>query len=96
MIALHERCQFENTVCRYVFPFGQARAVKRAVLRAPDRFAARAARKPSRYAPGDIVRVKDAAAVRTMLDARGRTRGLAFTSEQWAYCGAPFRSSAGC
>jgi hypothetical protein len=89
---LHERCQFENTIYRYAFPLGGARAIKRAVRRAPDRFAARAFEgQPSRYAAGDHVRVKETAAIRATLDRRGTLRGLAFTPEQWAYCGRTFQ-----
>ncbi len=88
---LRERCQLENTVYRYLFPLATARAVRRAVRRAPARFAPRAGiGKPSRFQVGDPVRVKDANAIRTTLDRAGRLRGLAFTEEQWAYCGATF------
>ena len=86
-----ERCQFENTTYRYLFPFGQLRTVRRAVRRALDRFAIRAPEgTSSRFAVGDAARVKDPAAIRATLDARGRLRGLAFTPEQWAYCGGTF------
>jgi hypothetical protein len=89
---LRERCQFENTIYRYAFGFGQARTIRRSVRRAPDRFAARAAQgKPSRYVAGDCVRVKDADAIRRTLDRRGMLRGLAFTDEQWDYCGRIFQ-----
>jgi hypothetical protein len=92
MAPLRERCQFENTIYCYVFPFGQARAIRRALRRALERFAARAPEgKPSRYAAGDAVRVKDAAAIQATLDGRGMLRGLAFTPEQWAYCGRTFQ-----
>jgi len=92
---VRERCQFENTIYRYVPPFGTLRRLRRAVRRFPDRYAmARGEGKPSRFAAGDWVRVRDAAAVRATLDARGRLRGLAYTAEQWAYCGKTFRVDA--
>ena len=91
----HERCQFENTVYRYVPPFGTLRALRRGVRRFSGRFGKPARLgKPSRYAVGDWVRVKDAGEVRATLDAREKLRGLAFTSEQWAYCGKTFRVDA--
>jgi hypothetical protein len=46
---------------------------------------------PSRFATGDWVRVRDEVAIRTTLDARGKTRGLAFVPAQWRTCGAVFR-----
>ena len=95
MTLFHERCQFENSIYRYVFPFGAARAVKRRIARAPDHFAARPSEgKPSRYAVGDWVRVKDADAIRATLDAGEKLRGLAFTDEQWAFCGGTFQVEA--
>ena len=91
MTVLRERCQLENTVYRYLFPLATARAVRRAVRRAPARFAPRAGTgAPSRFRAGDAVRVKDADAIRGTLDAAGRLRGLQFTDEQWAYCGERF------
>jgi hypothetical protein len=87
-----ERCQFENSIYRYAPPLGQLRALKRAVRRFPDRFSTRAREgKPSRYAPGDWVRVADADAVRATLDKRGALRNLVFTDVQWAYCGRTFQ-----
>ncbi|HEX3550188.1 MAG TPA: hypothetical protein VHT53_07435 [Candidatus Elarobacter sp.] len=92
MPILRERCQFENTIYRYVFPFGTARAVRRAALRAPDRFTKRAGSgKRSRFAPGDWVRIKDAARIGETLDERGCLRGLSFTREQWGFCGGTYR-----
>jgi hypothetical protein len=87
-----ERCQFENTIYRYVPPMGELRAVRRAALRFPDRFAKRAGEgKPSRYSPGDWVRVLGRDAIRATLDANDALRGLVFTDVQWAYCGQTFR-----
>lgn len=93
--ALRERCQFENTIYRYVPPFGTLRTLRRAMRRFPDRFGAQTGEgKASRFAAGDWVRVKDEAAIRATLDARGGLRGLVFTGEQWAYCGKTFRVDA--
>jgi hypothetical protein len=90
-----ERCQFESSIYRYTRPAGSLRALRRALRRFPDRYAqARGEGKPSRFAPGDWVRVLDAGAIRATLDARGKLRGLAFTGEQWAYCGKTFRVDA--
>jgi len=42
---------------------------------------------PSAFAPGSWVRVKDAPALRELLDDKDRTRGLLFTPAQWATAG---------
>jgi hypothetical protein len=87
-----ERCQFENSIYRYAPPLGELRGLKRAARRFPDRFSKRAGEgKPSRYAPGEWVRVKDADAVRATLDAHDALRSLPFTDVQWAYCGRTFQ-----
>ena len=94
-LLFHERCQFENTIYRYTPPLGALRALRRTVRRFSGGFGKRAPLgKPSRYAAGDWVRVKDVGEVRATLDARERLRGLAFTPEQWAYCGKTFRVDA--
>jgi hypothetical protein len=85
-----ERCQFENTIYRYPFPLGAARAVKRRVQRGAAPRSNGGDGAPSRFAVGDRVRVKDAAAIRATLDAANRLRGLAFTDEQWASCAQTF------
>lgn len=46
---------------------------------------------PSRFEVGSWVRVRDEAAIRATLDARGKLRGLAFVPQQFAYCGGVFR-----
>ena len=90
-----ERCQFENSIYRYAPPLGELRRLRRAVRRFPGRFAKRAGEgKPSRYAAGDWVSVKDADAVRATLDAKDALRGLPFTAVQWAYCGRTFQVQA--
>jgi len=90
-----ERCQFESSIYRYPGPAGPLRALRRAVRRFPDRYAqARGEGAPSRFAPGDWVRVRDEAAIRATLGAGGKLRGLAFTPEQWSYCGGTFRVDA--
>ncbi len=94
-LLFHERCQFENTIYRYTPPFGTLRALRRGTRRFAGRFRKRAGLgKPSRYAVGDWVRVKDVAEVRATLDPHEKLRGLAFTPEQWAYCGKTFRVDA--
>jgi hypothetical protein len=42
---------------------------------------------PSRFAPGEWVRVLDARAIGATLDSRARLRGLWFADQQWGYCG---------
>jgi hypothetical protein len=85
---LRERCQFENSIYRYVPPFGTLRIVRRAARRFPDRLTAPAREgKPSRFAAGDWVRVLDVDAIRATLDAKDALRGLLFTHEQFRYCG---------
>jgi CelD/BcsL family acetyltransferase involved in cellulose biosynthesis len=46
---------------------------------------------PSEFAPDSWVRVKDAPALRAVLDERDRTRGLLFTQAQWATAGGVFQ-----
>ncbi len=46
---------------------------------------------PSELAPGSWVRVKDADAMRAVLDERDRTRGLLFTQAQWETTGQVFQ-----
>ena len=46
---------------------------------------------PSAFAPGSWVRVRETAAVRALLDAKDKTRGLAFVPAQWNACGGVFR-----
>jgi hypothetical protein len=87
-----ERCQFENTIYRYVPPLGPLRVLKRAVRRLPAGFSKRAGLgKPSRFAPGDWVRVKAADAIRATLDANGALRALPFTGVQWTFCERTFQ-----
>jgi hypothetical protein len=91
-VLFRERCQFENSIYRYVPPLGDLRALRRAALRLPDRFAKRAGEgKPSRYAVGDFVRVLDRDAIRATLDTNDALRGLTFTDAQWSYCGKTLR-----
>jgi len=47
--------------------------------------------KPSRYAEGDWVRVRDANDVKLTLDAGSKTRGLLFLEYQWPFCGGVYR-----
>jgi hypothetical protein len=46
---------------------------------------------PSRFAPGDWVRVLEEPAIRTILDGESRLRGLKFIPQQWASCGRVYR-----
>ncbi len=46
---------------------------------------------PSRFAPGEWVRVRDAPEVRATLDRRRALRGLVFVEQQWPYCGGVYR-----
>ena len=46
---------------------------------------------PSQFAPGSWVRVKPAPALREVLDAQDRTRGLLFTKTQWDTAGQVFQ-----
>ncbi len=48
---------------------------------------------PSEFEPGSWVRVKDAPALRELLDGRDRTRGLQFTQAQWDTAGEVFQVS---
>jgi hypothetical protein len=94
-LLFRERCQFENSIYRYVPPMGGLRKLRRAVRRFPGRFAKRAGEgRASRYVAGDWVRVKDADAVRATLDAQHALRALPFTDVQWAYCGCTFQVEA--
>lgn len=94
-LLFRERCQFENSIYRYMPPLGELRGVRRALRRFPDRITRRAGKgKPSRYAVGDWVRVNDADAVRQTLDARSMLRSLKFTDEQWLCCGRTYQVSA--
>jgi hypothetical protein len=86
-----ERCQFENTVYRYTWPFGLLREARDMFRRVRARGSAPGCGAASVFVPGDIVRVRDRDAVRATLDARGTLRGLQFTPEQWAACGGTYR-----
>jgi len=65
-------------------------AVRRAIRPEPPRDPLG---KPSALAPGSWVRVKDAAALRAVLDDGDRTRGLLFTESQWQTAGEVFQVS---
>ena len=87
-----ERCQFENTIYRYMPPFATLRRLRRAGWRLSDAFKPRAGLgTPSRFAVGAYVRVKDEAAIRATLDENDALRGLTFTRAQWDSCGKTFR-----
>ncbi|HSK03698.1 MAG TPA: hypothetical protein VK932_20740 [Kofleriaceae bacterium] len=63
---------------------GRARALQAAPAREP-------LGAPSAFPPGSWVRVKDAAALREVLDERDRTRGLRFRQAQWDTAGELFQ-----
>ncbi len=46
---------------------------------------------PSQYKEGEWVQVRSTAEIQSTLDAKSRTRGLAFLDYQWVYCGGIFR-----
>ncbi|MGA9077723.1 MAG: hypothetical protein WB383_05280 [Acidimicrobiales bacterium] len=86
-----ERCQYENSIYHYDFPYNLVRAViymRRLLVlhRAEDRTRAQLGR-PSRFQVGDWVRVKDAADIRATFDGNDELRGRRFTPSHWAYCG---------
>jgi hypothetical protein len=86
------RCQYEALPFHYTWPLGVVRLGR--LLRERTRTRLNGAvgiGKPSRYQPGDWVRVKDEAAVRATLGPQDRLRGLWFTGKQWEYCGGTFQ-----
>lgn len=87
-----KRCQYKSLPLRDFPPLG---VVRRARIAREDlrerRNGPPAPGRPSRYAVGDWVRVKDEAAVRATLDAEDRHRGLWFTHSQWSFCGGVYR-----
>lgn len=86
------RCQLDDPLYRFTFPYGQARSVKHALVRLRDgRGPAVPLGEPSRFRVGDWVRVRDADEIRATLDAHDRLRGLLFTEAQWTYCGHTYR-----
>ncbi len=76
---------------RHAWPLGMVRALRDTLRRARARAAPAGCGAPSRFAPGDIVRVRDRDAVAATLDAHGTLRGLRFTDEQWAACVGTYR-----
>lgn len=87
-----ERCQFENSMYRYDWPYRAARVLRhRARLYRNHVRAPVPPGRPSRFEVGDVVRVKDADGIRATLGPDDRLRGLWFTTNQWAYCGRTHR-----
>lgn len=87
-----ERCQLENSFYNIAFPYGVAWALKhRLTLLVNHARGPVAQGRPSRYGPGDWVRVRDADEIRATLDETDRLRGLLFTANQWEYCGRTFQ-----
>ncbi len=68
--------------------FGVRRRVIAAIKRLPKR---PRLGEPSKFLVGSWVRVKDGAAIRALLDASDRTRGLQFTPAQFKSCGGVFQ-----
>ncbi|MEV7780700.1 hypothetical protein [Kitasatospora sp. NPDC088351] len=86
------RCQYKSLPLRDLPPLGLVRQARMAREEARERHAgAPAPGRPSAFAVGDWVRVKDADAVRATLDEQDRHRGLWFTDSQWSYCGRTYR-----
>ncbi|MFJ6623231.1 hypothetical protein ACIQOW_37410 [Kitasatospora sp. NPDC091335] len=86
------RCQYKSLPLRDLPPLGVVRRARiaREVLR-ERRADVPAPGRPSRFAEGDWVRVKDEALVRSTLDAGDRHRGLWFTRSQWSFCGGVYQ-----
>jgi hypothetical protein len=86
------KCQYKSLPLRDLPPLGLARAARQAFEEQRLRRGAVPPQgKPSAFAVGDWVRVKDADAVRATLDADNRHRGLWFTDSQWSYCGGTYQ-----
>ncbi len=86
------RCQLDDPLYRFRFPYGHARTAKHAFVRLRDRrFRDVPLGTPSRFAVGDWVRVRSVDEVRGTLDSQDRLRGLLFTDAQWSYCGGTFQ-----
>lgn len=86
------RCQYEGLPIRAVPPLGVLRPARLAREHVRERLSGVPAQgRPSRYAPGDWVRVRSAEEVRATLDEHDRHRGLWFTGTQWSYCGQVLR-----
>jgi len=87
-----DRCQYESLPYRYTFPMGGIRLGRLLRERARDSLhPPPPPGRPSRFDPGDFVRVRDAEAIRATLDDEGRRHGLWFTREQWSYCGGAYQ-----
>jgi hypothetical protein len=84
-----ERCQYDQSLRRWPRPLTALRAAVLVGRRTWGRRGTpRGLGTPSVYAPGDVVRVKDAAAIDALLDERGIHRGLLFTRTQRTFLGA--------
>ncbi|MFN2460116.1 MAG: hypothetical protein ABR591_05465 [Candidatus Velthaea sp.] len=89
---LRPRCQREQpmvplSVRELVHFYRLRRAGAAARLRACLRRDTRAPGKPSVFAPGQLVRVKDREAIVQTLDEHLMHRGLLWSEQQWTYCG---------
>jgi hypothetical protein len=99
---LHEQCQAQNLMGenlqhrKIVWRLSHSVGVRSSLRRLFRRgFGRRSPAAPlgeaSAYEPGTWVRVRDAAAIRAMLDPADSLRGLVFTPQQWHFCGGLFR-----
>lgn len=95
-----ERCQAENLVGQHGAAAWLLRRSMRALpVRSTIRRWLRPKKKtkplrlgpPSRFLPGDWVRVLDAPAIQATLDGRNMLRGLLFVEQQWPYCGQVYK-----
>ncbi|RAJ45526.1 hypothetical protein K353_01024 [Kitasatospora sp. SolWspMP-SS2h] len=87
-VRAEDRCQYKSLPLRDFPPLGVVRRLRIAhEQRRQVRVGVPAPGRPSRYREGDWVRIKEAAEIRTTLDAEDRHRGLWFTGSQWSFCG---------
>jgi hypothetical protein len=84
-----ERCQYEESPLKRPMPLRWLRAAR--IWARRKRLEAREGRAgfgpPSRFEVGELVRVRDEAALRATLDAQEKLRGLIFMPSQWSTCG---------
>lgn len=86
------RCQYEGLPIGHTFPMGTVRVSRLLRERARQRrFGTPDPGRPSRFGPGEWVRVRDAATIRQTLDQNDSLGGLWFTREQWSFCGRTLR-----
>lgn len=85
-------CQYHRLPLRPVPPLGLVRQTRLLSAQLRERVSGiPQPGRPSRYAVGDWVRVRDQGAIRATLDGAERLRGLWFTASQWSYCGRTYQ-----